>query len=63
VINIEGEHINKITITNSIGQIVKVVSVIDHITSIDVSHLSSGNYLVSILYENNSSENVKVVIK
>ncbi|MCL1850042.1 MAG: S8 family peptidase [Bacteroidetes bacterium] len=63
VINIEGQQINNISIINTIGQIIKVVPVTDIITSIDVSHLSSGNYVFCISYLDNSTENVKIVIK
>ena len=63
IVNIEDENINKISVINSIGQIVKVVLVTDHHTSIDVSKLSAGNYLFCISYLDNSSKNVRVVIK
>jgi hypothetical protein len=63
IINIEGEQIEKITIHNSLGQIVKVVPVIDQITSINISNFAAGNYVFSVLYLDNSTENIKVVIK
>ena len=63
IINIEGESIEKITIINAIGQIVKVVSSTDNITQIDVSHFVAGNYVFIILYSNNSTQNVKIIVK
>jgi hypothetical protein len=62
VINIEGESIEKITIINSIGQIVKVVQSKAYITQIDISNLSVGNYVLSIGFSNNSTESVKIVV-
>jgi hypothetical protein len=63
IVNIEGEGIAKILIHNSIGQIVKVVSVTDNIISVDVSGFVSGNYIFSVVYSNNSVVNIKVVVK
>ena len=62
IINIEGEHVERITILNSMGQIVKVVPSTGNFTQIDVSHFASGNYVFTIHYTNNSTENVKVII-
>ncbi|MCL2289667.1 MAG: S8 family serine peptidase [Bacteroidetes bacterium] len=62
VVNIEGQGIEKISIINPIGQIVKVVPVTDSITSINISGFAAGNYIFSVVYFNNSAENIKVVI-
>ena len=63
IINIEGEHIEKITIFNSMGQIVKVVPSVGIINQIDVSRFASGNYVFTIHYTNNSAENVKIIVQ
>ena len=63
MINIEGEIIEKITILNSMGQIVKVVPSAGSITQIDVSHFATGNYVFTIHYTNNSTENVKIIVQ
>jgi len=63
VIFVEGEDIEKITILNFTGQIVKVISATGNLNRIDVSHLASGNYVFTIHYTNNYTENVKVIIK
>jgi subtilisin family serine protease len=62
VINIEGIDIEKITIINSMGQIVKSILYSANIIQIDVSNFASGNYVFSILFSNNSTENIKIII-
>jgi hypothetical protein len=63
MINIEGIHIEKVTIFNTMGQIVKVISFVNDVISIDVSHFAVGNYVFCVSYSDGSIENVKVVIK
>jgi hypothetical protein len=63
IMNIEGEHIEKITIHNSIGQIVKIVSDTENIIQIDVSNFAKGNYVFSVSYSNGSTENVKIIVQ
>jgi len=63
IINIEGEHIETITILNSLGQIVKVFQSTGNHTSIDVSHLVSGNYIFNIKFTDNTTSNVKIIVQ
>jgi len=63
IINIEGEHIETITILNSLGQIVKVVQSTGNHNRIDVSHLVSGNYFFNIKFTDNTTENVKIIVQ
>ncbi|MCL2434602.1 MAG: S8 family serine peptidase [Lentimicrobiaceae bacterium] len=63
VIHVEGVRMEKITIVNSIGQIIKVVPAIDSKTSIDVSNFVPGNYIFTISYLDGSTGNVKIVVK
>jgi len=63
IINIEGQGIEKISIANSIGQIVKVVPVNGDIAQINVSNFAVGNYVFRISYLNGSTENAKVVVR
>jgi len=63
IINIEGEDIKTITILNSLGQIVKVVQSTGNHSSIDVSHLVSGNYVFNIKFTDNTTENVKIIVQ
>ncbi|MCL2436032.1 MAG: S8 family serine peptidase [Lentimicrobiaceae bacterium] len=63
MIHVEGEGMEKITVFNSIGQIVKVVPATDTTTSIDVSKFAPGNYILTVSYLDGSTGNVKVVVK
>ena len=63
VIHVEGERMEKITIMNSIGQIIKVVPAMDTITSIDVSNFATGNYIFTISYLDGSTGNVKIIVQ
>jgi len=63
IINIEGQGIEKITVVNSIGQIVKVVPVNGDIAQINVSNFAVGNYVFKISYLNGSAENAKVIVR
>jgi hypothetical protein len=63
IINVEGMNIEKVTVINSVGQIVKTVLFTNTGIPIDVSHFAVGNYVFSVSYSDGSIENVKVVIK
>ncbi|MDR0206615.1 MAG: S8 family serine peptidase [Bacteroidales bacterium] len=63
IVNIEGEHIETITIHNSLGQIVKFVHSTGNHNSIDVSNLVPGSYIFTIHFTNNSTENVKIIVQ
>ncbi|MCL2245694.1 MAG: S8 family serine peptidase [Lentimicrobiaceae bacterium] len=63
VVYVEGERIEKITIANIMGQIVKVIPVTNSTTAIDVSHFPIGNYLFHISYTNNTTETAKIIIQ
>ncbi|MDR2085284.1 MAG: S8 family serine peptidase [Bacteroidales bacterium] len=62
IINIEGENVKEITVLNSVGQLVKIVSVQDNKTSFDVSQFKSGHYIIKVLYNDDKIENIKVVV-
>jgi subtilisin family serine protease len=63
IINVEGMNIEKVTVINSIGQVVKTVPFTHDAIYIDVSHFAAGNYVFCASYYDGSIENVKIVIK
>jgi hypothetical protein len=63
IVHIEGAGIEKITIVNAIGQIIKVVQTTDIITPIDVSTFAAGNYVFTVSYWDGSTGNAKIVVK
>ncbi|MDR2085285.1 MAG: S8 family serine peptidase [Bacteroidales bacterium] len=62
IINIEGENMKEIVVLNSVGQIVKLISVDTDKISVDVSKFNSGNYIFKVSYNDNKIENIKVVV-
>jgi subtilisin family serine protease len=63
LINIEGLSIEKITIFNPTGQIVKIVTPIDSHTAIDVSNFIPGNYVFNITFSHGATENIKIMMR
>ena len=64
IVNIEGENIEKIVISNSLGQIIGSLTVGGNTqTTIDVSQYSSGTYVFRVVFADNSAESIKVVVK
>jgi hypothetical protein len=60
---IEEAFAEKVTIFNSVGQIIKVVSATEPIITVDVSNFVAGNYVFQISYLDGSTGTAKVVVK
>jgi hypothetical protein len=60
---VEEALVEKVTIYNSIGQIVKVVPATTPVISIDVSHFTSGNYVFQLTYLDGSSKTAKIIVQ
>jgi hypothetical protein len=63
IINIEGEGIEKISVLNAMGQIVKVVTVMNEIISINVSNFAAGNYIINVSFLDGSTGTAKIIVQ
>ncbi len=55
------ENVSRITVTNVLGQVVKNITNVANVTSVDMSQLEKGIYLVSVVDANNNVKTVRIV--